>query len=239
MRTRFKIAFCIAMISGGIIPASAQDQSILEYLAECERKYGDDLDLVNGEKYFYPYSNTEGDPFLDKSSQAAEILIKGKSFEGQQIRYDIYNQQLVLEYEDIYGGLSSLVLRSEWVEQFHDGYRQFKAINGPDGSQGFYQQIHEGDVSCYYRWRKEYLLNLASGVRSYYFTEPVRDAYIVLDEEFHQFRNNRSLVKIFQKDRQKEVKLYLRQNGMNVKRSADWQMHELLEHINTVLNETK
>ena len=30
----------------------AQQASLTNYLAECERKYGNDADLVNGEKYY-------------------------------------------------------------------------------------------------------------------------------------------------------------------------------------------
>jgi hypothetical protein len=238
MKTAIKISLITFLFIAGFTDSFAQNQTILEYLAECERKYGEDLDLVNGEKYFYPYSNTDGDPFLNPSVRSAAIHIKGKFFEGQKIRYDIYNQQLVLEYEDVYGGKSSLVIRNEWVESFSDGDREFRTINGPEESQRFYQLIHEGQVSCYYSWRKDYLLNLASGERSYYFTEPIRDSYLVLDDQFYSYRSNRTLLKILDKGLQKEVKLYLRQNGVNVKRSPDRQMNLLFKHINTLLNET-
>ena len=218
----------------GFMPSMAQEQSIVDYLADCQRKYGSDADLVNGEKYFYPYSNTDGDPFLVSSSQLSSIRIKDKDFEDQQVKYDIYNQQLVLEYNDLYGGVTSLVIRDDWVESFSYGPGEFKNMVGPEGEEGFFQVIHEGKVSCYYRWIKEYKLNLVSGVQSYYFTDPVRESFLVLDDHFHQFRNNRGFLKVFGTDQQKAIKSFMRQSRMKIKKSPVWQMRNLMEYCNSL-----
>ena len=103
-RVAFLILIVLQVIAGGIV----YGQSLTDYLAECELKYGSDADLVNGEKYFYPYSTSDGDPFFIFESGSSKLRIKGKEFEEQSLRYDIYNHLLILDYKDVYGGTTSL-----------------------------------------------------------------------------------------------------------------------------------
>ena len=76
------------------------------------------------------------------------------------LRYDIFNQKLILDYENIYGASSSLVLRNEWVESFaFEGQSLLKCKDLMVVS-GFFQLVTEGPVYCLYHWSKEHLLNL-------------------------------------------------------------------------------
>jgi hypothetical protein len=226
----FLVVWCLPLVK-------AQEPSIIEYLEACERKYGSDADLVNGEKYFYPYSRTDGTPFLEQDPGPAFIQIRDKEFRNQRLKYDIFNQQLVLDYKDLYGSISSLVLRSEWVESFGFGTRLFRKMSGPGGGEGYYQVIHEGVISCYYRWSKQCLLNLNSGVQNYYFTEPVKTAFLVVNGQFMPFRNNRTFLKAFGETERKSIKHFLRQSKIRVSRVDDPEMRHLIEYCNSFSNE--
>lgn len=212
-------------------------QSLTDYLAECERKYGRDADLVNGEKYFYPYSRTEGDPFFSSGSESSIIRIKGKNFEEQSLRFDIYNHLLVLDYEDIYGGTTSLVLRKEWVESFSFGSLEFKGKTGPEGELIFYQVIMEGRVTCLYKWSKDYQLNLSSGEQNYYFTEPQKEAFLNIADKFYPFKSTRSFLKAFDDEQQKSIKQFIREAKIKVKNAPDSQMRHLIEYCNSLPHE--
>jgi hypothetical protein len=221
----------------GATSLNVHGQSLMDYIAECDMKYGSDADLVNGEKYFYPYSRAEGDPFLFSEAQLSNIRINEKDFEDQKIKFDIFNQKIVLEYKDLYGGTTSLVLRNEWVESFSMRALLFKNMAGPNGIDGFFQVIHEGPVSCYFGWKKEYQLNLNSGVQSYYFTEPVKESFLVTEDGYHPFRSNRSFIKGFDSEQQKAIKLFMRQAKINVKKSPDSEMRHLIQYCNSLSNE--
>ena len=130
----------------------AQHQSITEYLEECERKYGSDANLVNGEKYFYPYGRADGDPFLYSEPRQAVIRVHEKEFPGQMVKYDLYNQLVILDFNDIYGGVSSLVLRNEWVESFRFESNLFRRMEGPEGEEAFFQVVVDGPISIVYSW---------------------------------------------------------------------------------------
>jgi len=218
----------------GLSDLYAQPGTIVEYLADCERKYGNDADLVNGEKYFYPYKQSQGDPFFLSEPRPSDITIEAKEFTGQLLRYDLFNQQLVLDYTNRYGATSSIVLRNEWIESFSLEACFFKKMKGPDGETGYFQVVFDGAVDCVYLWRKEYLLNLTSGVREYYFTDPAKDSFLVIGKEFHSYRANSSFLKIFDSEHQKAIKQFLRQSKIKVKKASDAQMHHLLEYCNSL-----
>ncbi len=221
----------------GLSGINAQQPSITDYLAECERKYGRDADLVNGEKYFYPYRQAQGDPFFFPETREAVITIHGKEFNNQLLRYDVFNQKLVLDFKDVYGFASSLVLRNEWVESFaFDGY-YFVKMKGPEGEPVFFQQLTDGTLTCVYKWSKNYLLNLNSGVQSYYFTEPVKESFLIRDGHFYAYRNNRTFLKAFDPVIQKTIKQFIRQAKLKVNRADNSQIRHLVEYCNSLIRE--
>jgi len=215
----------------------AQQQSITDYLAECERKYGSDANLVNGEKYFYPYTRSDGDPFFFSEPRQVVIRVREKEFAGQPVRYDIFNQQVILDVKDIYGGITSLVLRNEWVESFSFESHVFNRMNGPEGDASYYQVVVDGPISCVYSWSKDYLMSLNSGVQSYYFTEPLKKSYLVIDSTFFPYRNNRTFLKAFDIGQQKTIKQFMRQSKVKVNKSPDWQIRHLIEYCNSLSHE--
>jgi hypothetical protein len=221
----------------GLCQLYAQQASITDYLTECERKYGSDADLVNGEKYFYPYRQYDGDPFFFSESKAAVILIHDKEFAGQQLRYDVFNQKLILDFEDIYGASSSLVLRNEWVKSFAFEQQNFVRMEGPDGEPEFFQLVTDGHIRCVYKWSKEQLLNLNSGVQNYYFTEPSKKSYLFIDGQFYPYRNNKAFLKAFDPEIQKSVKQFMKQAKLKVNKAPDSQIRHLVEYCNSLYHE--
>jgi len=235
MRRSFTITVLAALL--GLSNLFAQQASITDYLAECERKYGSDADLVNGEKYFYPYRQSQGDPFFFSDSRSAVIRIHDKEFAGQQLRYDVFNQKLILDFQDIYGASSSLVMRSEWVESFAFEKQDFIRMKGPEGELEFLQLVTGGQISCVYKWSKDQLLNLTSGVQSYYFTEPTKESYLVIEGKFYPYRSNRAFLKAFDPELQKSVKQFIKQAKVKVNKAPDSQIRHLVEYCNSLYHE--
>jgi hypothetical protein len=221
----------------GLANLHAQQSSIIAFLAESERKYGSDADLVNGEKYFYPYAQSLGDPFFFPESQSAVITIHKKVFEDQLLRYDIFNQKLILDFQNIYGANSSLVLRNEWVESFVFEGQSFEKLPGPDEKISFFQVLTDGPIECLYLWGKKYQLNLTSGVQSYYFTEPVRESFLRIEGLYYSYKSNKNFLKAFDSELQKPIKLFMRQAKIKVKTASDFQMRHLVEYCNSLSHE--
>jgi hypothetical protein len=237
MRMRKTLTIIVLGALLGLSGLYAQQTSITDYLAECERKYGSDADLVNGEKYYYPYRQAQGDPFFFTDPRSAVIEIHNKAFAGQQLRYDLFNQKLILNFQDIYGATSSLVLRKEWVETFAFEQKEFIQMKGPEGEPGFFQLVTGGSITCVYKWSKDKLLNLNSGVQSYYFTEPVKESYLVIEGQFYSYRSNRSFLKALDPELQKSVKQFMKQTKVKVNKAPDSQIRHLVEYCNSLYHE--
>lgn len=237
MRMRHTLTSILLIAFLGLSGLYAQQLSITEYLAECERKYGSDADLVNGEKYYYPYRQSGGDPFLYPQPRAAMILIHDKEFHGQQLRYDIFNQKLILDYQDLYGAKNSLVLRDEWVETFSFGDRVFVRMKDMEGKEAYFQLVSGGHVNCVYRWSKDHMLNLSSGVSGYYFTEPKKESFLVIEGEFYPYRNNRSFLKALDPGIQRTVKSFMKEGKLKVNKAQDAQVRQLVEYCNSLYHE--
>ncbi|HER09811.1 MAG TPA: hypothetical protein ENO20_12970 [Bacteroides sp.] len=232
---------CLAAVIcfSGYQPLWSQGRSLAAQLEQYDQKYGNDPRLVNGEKYYYPYTRSQGDPFLEPSPRKTTLHIGGNVFEDQEIRYDIYNQLLVLEYKDVYGATSSLVLPGARVEAFSDDRRSFKKMEGPEGKERFFQVIHEGPVSCCYSWKKEYRLDATSGAGDYYFTEPVREAYLVWGHAFYNYRGNRSFNRVFDTENKKLIRQFMRRHHINVRSASESQMQSLMEYCNAITDEAQ
>ena len=237
MRMRHTLTCMVLVAFIGLPDLYAQPLSITDYLAECERKYGSDADLVNGEKYYYPYRQSQGDPFLFSEPRAAALRIHDKEFAGQLLRYDVFNQKLILDFKDLYGATNSLVLRDEWVKAFAFENQEFVRMKGPEGKDEYFQLISDGNLSCVYSWSKGYQLNLTSGVQSYYFTEPDTESYLVIKGQFYPYRSNRSFIKALDPGLQKTVKQFMKEVKVKVNKASDSQVRHLVEYCNSLYHD--
>jgi len=70
---------------------------------EYDHVYGLDPALYNGRIYTYAAPrNTTGDPFLSGADYCkGHITIEGKIYDGLNLNYDIFNQQILLKYDNI------------------------------------------------------------------------------------------------------------------------------------------
>lgn len=216
-----------------LLSQGVTDPSFKEARDDAEKKYGPLADLVNGVKYYYPYWADTGDPFFRaEESKGVPIQINGKLFEKQDIRYDIYNHLIVLDYIDMSGAAASIVLRNEWVDYFYIGKSLFREYPNEDGKVSFGQVIYEGDVSCIYFWHKKYDPDMQNGRKNYKFSKPYRNASIIKEGGTRRYKGKGSFLKCFPKNQQAEIKAYLKGQRIKFKKAGDSDMKRLLQFIN-------
>lgn len=216
----------------------AQDRSVpsLEGISErAEEQYGPDPDLLNGRKYNFRYRSAEGNPFFEVYGESPSVIqIKGKRYEDQRIRFDIYRQQLILDFTDLSGATSSIVLNGEMVDHFSLGYIEFGKFPDKNGEERFGQVVYRDRISCVYFWKKNYQSELKDGQRYFNFSGPLRDAVIIRGDQVCAYKNKTSFLKCFLKEDRKDLKMQMRQQRINPRKATDQQMQVLMKYVNQI-----
>ena len=208
--------------------------SLYETLKEnAEIKFGPPASLLNGEKYYYPYGTALGTPYLPLQGEGS-LQIRGTVYRHQHLKYDIYNQQLVLEYHDRSHPPVSIVVGTEWLETFTLGDKLFKKYADYEGKLRFGQVIDEGKFSCIYFWKKTYSPELQNGTKRYEFSDPERMAFILDDQQWTQFSGKRGFLRAFPKEYQDPVRQLLKQSRIRIRKATDREMRSLMELINQI-----
>lgn len=229
------ILLCGIYLTGSTL-LPAQSGSGSEYgkiREEAERRYLPSDELMNGVKYNFAYRSDDGTPFLEiPGDPPASVLMSGKRYVGLRIRFDIYNQVMVLEYTDLSGARGSLVLQHERVGEVEIGAYRFRWFENVEGTGRYGQVIGRGKYQIVFFWEKQYLPDMQNGNNHYFFSDPVRRGYLLQDGQMCPFKRKRSLVKCFPDSLRDPVKTYLKTNRIRVGKASPEEVGGLMDMIN-------
>lgn len=235
---KHKILCYLALLLLQFSPLVAQKTSPAPYVGirkDAEASYGPDPDLLNGKKYNFIYHSAKGSPFFEVHGNAlSSIQIKGKKYEEEQVKFDIYNQLVVLDFSDLSGATSSIVLRDDWVDYFSIGSIPFKKFPDKYGKLRFGQVLYEGRITCVYFWKKTYVTELKEGEVYYSFSKPVREAVIILEGEACSFKNNKSFLNCFPQELRGPVKSQIKSRHIRIRKAGNLEVQALMQYINQI-----
>jgi hypothetical protein len=193
-------------------------------------EYGIDPDLLNGRRYSSNLShNIQGHPyFFDPVYEPGSLMIRGNVYDGVLLNYDIYNQELVLRYQKPNNSFDFIALSKAWLDGFHLQGRKFVLLGIGEGKKEYFQVIGQDSLEILYYWEKELILSKEPGNTHYSLSEPSRTMYLYRNGEFYLFRNNREYVNFFGPTQKEQMKNYIRENRINVRKAPDELMLKLL-----------
>jgi hypothetical protein len=232
----------LLLFSAGMHPVRAQSdhdkELVQQMLEQAETAYRVSTDLLNGEKYHYPYRRAAGTPFLELAGDPlAMVQIDGKEYPHQRVRYDMYNQIMVLDYTDVAGARGSLILKNEWIDQVTMGGYTFRVFMDETGKERYGQVIGEGEYTCIYFWEKQYLPDMHNGEEHYFFTDPGRKAFIQYREGRCSYKRNRTMLKCLPESLRSRTREYLKTRRIRVHKATFQEIEGLLSYINQLGNE--
>lgn len=212
---------------------TGSDTSVFEVFNSFNNIYGPDLNLVNGQKYFEHLTGIEGHPFLGENKfNSATIYIRGEKYSDTNIKYDIYNQHVILEYNSSQIGKQLIIVPDENLERFILNDHLFEYRDIPEIGRKLFQIVNEGKYSCAYFWSKKYMIPPASPAKL--FTQEIVKFYIFYNDVYFIFRNNKSFIKIFPDYIQLDIRNYLKSLKLNVKTISTSDMKVLMDFINSL-----
>jgi len=222
----------LALLGFSAVMLSGQEASDWNPFQEAADKYGPEVHLVNGEKYYYPYPYATGHPFYEADPEArAHIWIRGKEYRDQHLRYDLYHQQIVLDFPDPEETLPSIVLRNTWVDQFSIGQRMFRKVEMEEGKVVFGQMVYQGQISCIFVWRKQYDYELEYGEKKHEFSEAFLERYLLIEGEYLRFKNKKTFLKSLPEKLRPKAKSILKQQKIRFRKATEHQLNQLLTQI--------
>jgi hypothetical protein len=224
------------------LPVVAQEQS-KETRTDYNRlyksfidEYGFDQVLVNGILYEDKYWKKTGHQFLlNDHFNKGTLVYREKQYKGVDMMYDIYDQQLILSVVNN-NSIILFVPHNDFISAFSLGDKIFSKYNFQNEPR-FYQVVFETEkLKCLYYWFKEKHLSEKLNYSGYNeFSESEKEKYLTLEGSFKQYKNNRSFTGLFPVEIRAHVKKYINNNHINVAKSSDEKIKELLSYCNSLL----
>ncbi len=199
-------------------------------------EYGFDQVLVNGVFYGDRYREEIGHPFLVESKFSKGTLVfRERKYKGVEINYDIYEQQLVL-YITHHNSIAWIIPPHDFISSFSIGDKFFTKQTFQNDQQ-FYQVIFDSEkLRCLYYWYKlRSDSDHKTNYNSYEFSDSRKKTFLLLNDEYVRYRDNRSFANLFPGEIKSEIRKYIKANGIKVAKSSDSDIIELISYCNSML----
>lgn len=221
------IPLTLLLLNITIIPVSSQSPDLSAYI---QAKHGYDYNLINGILYYDKHRQVLNHPFYaGEEFLSGSIVLSGISYGNLRINYDIYTQHLILEYPGISGGLYRIIVSPELTDSFDLAGDHFEKLTLDEHGPLFYQRISVNELGCYI-YREKKMVN-RSYQYEFYFTEANQRLFLDYYGKLSPFSNRRNFVSLISGVPNKEIKKYLRQNGIQISDATPAELEALLQFI--------
>ncbi len=237
----YRIALLLLFVTAlpGSLPAQGQPDRVAvfnEWEDYFDRAYGVDYNLVNGIRYLYPYARAHGHPFLGENRfYTGYAVINGHYYQDLLFKYDICNQQLILNHTFLSGGTEQIIINYEIVDEYELEGKLFRRYSFTETGTKIFQVIESGNLSCLYTWTKEFEHNPTSSWNVYSFTSSKKKRYLLIDDQLFPFLTKRSFLKVFPEEYKKEINQYIRKNHIWLKEAPDNVMQQLIVFCDQII----
>jgi len=198
--------------------------------------YGLNPLLYNGKVYSYAVPKTvEGHQFLNSTKYVnGSVRINKKTYNGLQLNYDIYNQNIILKFDKKYE-LQTIKLLNEKVSQFTLEDKVFILIPNEDSINIIYQAFGKNKYQILFYWKKNLRLSNISGSTTYQFSAPSKTFFLKKNNQIYPFRNKRTFLSLFNKKNKIVIKKFLKNEKIKFRQINDIEINKLINFCNANL----
>lgn len=198
--------------------------------------YGADPLLYNGRLYrLYQPVSTKGTSFLYEKFYYGDVTLRGKVYTDMLINFDILNRHLVLQYTSESGGINRIIVSDAWLESFSMNGSTFEPVFIGDSIPVLCKVLKNDNLMLAYELRKEIIMDSNIGATNMQFSKPIKTSFLISKNKLHRYTSNKTFISFFNESYHQELKKFLRKNKINVKKSGDQEMMNLLNYCSTLL----
>jgi hypothetical protein len=217
-------------------PYSYPNITYAELYKSFQRDYGFDQELINGIFYENFYLKPLGHPFLGQDQfYTGKLVYHHKAYDNVDMKYDIYEQQLVINYRFNDKQLN-IILPNEFISEFSFDGKLFRYFYFQEQEPGFYQVISDGhELNFLFHWYKDRRVSYHNRTfSSFEFSNSNKKSYLSIQDNLIPFSNNRTFIKSFRADVQDQIRKFMKSNKIKVRTCNDSTMLKLLNYCNTL-----
>jgi hypothetical protein len=236
LRTRLLLPFFCLVASVNISGQQWIDESkVLALNKSFYNVYNLDGHLINGRKYYNRYSNAPGHPFfMDDQFKKGKLIVNGIAYDNIHIKFDIVNQEIILQFSYIYGGNNQIILNSENVSEFELGGKLFRRYELPGKGNNFLQAVVEDKITCLYSWQKHLISQRYSLENPYLYSDQESKSYLLINKQFIEYRGKKSFIKIFPRELHQDIKRFFKTNNIKLNSASDNTISQLINYCSQI-----
>ena len=198
-----------------------------------EEYYGIDNLLVNGRPYRptntraarYPY-------FLADEWTEGAVYVKGRKFSPLTLKYNLEIDRPILKQQLKNGASANVVLTENLVDSFRIGQHLFvnsALLPGKTEDFGFLEKIYSGECSFFKKQKKVFIANYSGRTPHGKFSEAETTFFLLIDDQLQTIPNRKAFLDFFA-PHQTNVKKYMNQKGIQLKKASGAQLRQLLAY---------
>ncbi len=200
-----------------------------------DEMYGLDQKLIRGAQYYDKYPGSQGNEFLGSDDFArGRLVINGVEYNHVDIRYDIYNQQVNLQFRNHSSAVNAVVLNNDNIEEFELNGMVFRKYFFPETGTSFFQIIAEGRITCLSFWYKN-LSHRTSVDYVYEFSDSRKKSFLLIDTILYKYSWKQTFIKLFPEN-MPGLRKYINQNNIRLRKASDSTMKKLIEYCDSLSN---
>lgn len=223
----------VSLAYGYPVPVMAQTpEQVTEARAYFDRSYGSDYNLLNGRQYYLYYSSNSH-PFLHTDqSRPGDLVLGGMSYRGVPINYDLYQQEVILQYISHSGETRHVILNRELVDEFVLDNKLFREVTLEGRDPGYAQVIREDGLRFYIFYTKKLNETPSMNTTPYHYTRLARHIYLDREGKVAPVRSRGSFLKQFESGFHQSIRQYMRQQHLRFRKISDAALTGLLRFCN-------
>lgn len=194
--------------------------------------------IYTGRSYHEAYGGIRGHQFfVEDYWEQGNVNFDGHEYDSIYLRYDTYKDQLIIENFNLNGMPSPIIVygpKVNFFELFNHHFIRMEKDTITNFKEGYYDLMHQGDsLSVLIKRRKELTNSTEINTIREMFTE--KDRYFIIKNDLaYQVKSKKSIMKVLE-DRKKEIKKYIKTNGVNFKPVPDQQLVEVVKYYESML----
>ena len=232
----FRIVNPAPAVSQTYNPEVSDYHDLSDYIQE---KFGLDQEIINGTAYYHKYYRVLNHPYFDgEESHPGMVVLSGKRFDNVRIHYNIYEQNLVLEYPGKDDGTYKLVLSPAHTDAFKLNTYYFEKLKLLEQEPAFYQVITSNGITFYVHWKKQMLVTTNNIRYTDFFSDPEQEYYLDYREELTPIKSKKSFALKFPDIPRREIRRYMRYNKISFRNSTPEGLEGLLKFVSSEIYQT-